>query len=151
METSEFQLHFKKIPFLQKHFVGVFAIDKIPNNLKEKSFIVINLDPHYKKGSHWICAIKLHKNELEIFDSLGVKIKNLVKYFKFKKKITINYNKNPVQDLSSILCGKFVIMYIVERMFNQDMEMKDLINEIFVQNLKTNDEIVLNFFKQYMQ
>lgn len=80
METSEFSFYFEKIPFLNNYFLGVYTIDQIPINLKIKSFFVANLDPHFKKGSHWIGFVKLCNKEIEIFDSFGLNLNFLLPY-----------------------------------------------------------------------
>ena len=145
METSEFANYFSKVPHLMHHFVGVFPIDKIPKSFKNKTFFVCNTDPSTKSGSHWIAFIKVQKGECEIFDSLGTKINELMPYFKFYEKVNFTYNTTPVQSKQSVLCGKFVITFIVERMLNQTMEFDELLEEIFTSDLVKNDKIVNDF------
>lgn len=145
METSEFKLYFEKIPFLTQHFLGVFPIDKLPVQIKKKNFFVANLDPSYKEGSHWIGFIRLNNAECEIFDSLGVKINNILPYVLFNQKLTFVYNSTPVQSLTSRLCGKFVVTFLIERMLNQTMEFDDLLENIFVSDLSQNDLNVTTF------
>lgn len=150
METSEFKLYFEKIPLLLKHFLGVFPIDKLPVKLNKKQFFVANLDPSYKEGSHWICFVRLNNTECEIFDSLGVKIETILPYISFNQKLTFLYNSTPVQSLSSTLCGKFVITFLIERMLNQTMDFNDLLEDIFSSNLFTNDNTVTQFCKNLL-
>lgn len=145
MESSEFVRYFEKVPQLVKHFGGVFPVDKIPTRMKNKSFFICNLDPSTKPGSHWICFIKLVSSECEIFDSLGVDISYLLQYINFKQETHFIFNKNAVQASSSVLCGKFVTMLIIERFLNQSMEFCDLIDDIFSKNTLQNDEIVSSF------
>lgn len=145
METSEFKLYFKLVPNLLKHFIGVFPIDKLPTKIKKKQFFVANLDPSYKEGSHWICFIRLNEPECEIFDSLGVKIENILPHICFDQKLTFVFNSTPVQSLSSTLCGKFVVTFLIERMLNQTMDFNDLLEDIFSLNLNENDAKVLEF------
>lgn len=145
METSEFAHYFCKVPHLKNHFIGVFPIDKIPKNFKNKTFFVCNIDPSYKKGSHWIAFIKVQKGECEIFDSLGTKIDQLYPFFKFTDKVKFVYNTTPVQSKESILCGKFVITFIVQRMLNQSIEFYELLEDVFSSDLTKNDFIVNKF------
>jgi hypothetical protein len=150
METSEFKLYFEKVPLLVNHFIGVFPIDKLPVKIKKKQFFVANLDPSYKEGSHWICFIRLNNTECEIFDSLGVKINNILPYISFNQKFTFVYNSTPVQSLTSTLCGKFVITFLIERMLNQTMDFNDLLENIFVSDLSANDFNVTQFCNNLM-
>jgi len=145
MQTEEFLPYFKKVPFLESHFLGVLSIDQIPNKLKPKSFFVCNTDPSYKKGKHWIAFISIEKNCCEIFDSLGVKINELEPYFNFEQKLKFIFNTTSFQSAESKLCGLFVIMFIVERMLNQSFEFDELLENIFVLDKKQNDDIVINF------
>ncbi len=64
--------------------------------------MVINLDPHYKGGSHWVSLYaNFEKNQIYFFDSFGVKPKKKIKKFinriskymykkKYHKKLNIN-------------------------------------------------------------
>lgn len=145
METSEFEIYFKKIPFLINHFIGVFPIDKLPIRLKKKQFFVANTDPSYKNGSHWIAFIRLNTTECEIFDSLALDIEKIFPFFNFEQKLKFTYNSTPVQSITSKLCGKFVVTFLIERMLNQTMEFEDLLESIFSSDLNENDNIVTDF------
>jgi len=145
METSEFSIYFKRVPYLSKHFSGTFPIDKIPDKIKKKTFFVCNLDPSFLNGSHWICFIRLSSDEIEIFDSLGFRPELVFPYLKFQKPFNIIFNTSPVQSKTSNQCGKFVITFIVERMLNQTMFFNDLVEEVFSKDLNKNDVIVNEF------
>ncbi len=89
--------------------------------------MVINLDPHYKGGSHWVALYSdLEKNQIYFFDSFGKKPKNKIKKFinkitkymynsKYNKKLNINNllndlkSKNGSEQLRNI--SKFDIKY----------------------------------------
>jgi len=145
MQTEEFLPYFKKIPYLEKHFLGVVPIDQIPKKIKPKCFFVCNTDPSHLKGKHWIAFINIEKNACEIFDSLGVKIQELEPYFHFTQKLNFTFNTTQFQSSESKLCGFFVIMFIVERMLNQSMDFDDLLENIFSFDPKQNDNIVTSF------
>lgn len=61
-----------------KQFIGVFASDKIPNNLKHKQSVILNVDKHGEPGSHWLGVVK-HNDDLFVYDSFGRESKVLVK------------------------------------------------------------------------
>lgn len=145
MEGVEFLKYFEKVPHLMPHFLGVFPIDKMPKSMKSKTFFVCNLDPSWKGGSHWIAFFKTNNKECEIFDSLGTNVDVLKPHLNFKNKMDFVYNETSFQTPSSTLCGKFVIMFCVERLLNPDLEMYDLLEEIFDSDLNKNDSIVTNF------
>lgn len=147
MQSSEFQTYFNKIPSLTQHFMGTFPVDLLPKKINLKSFFIANLDPSTKGGSHWIAFIKVSPETCEIFDSLGLGNKlNLIKsHLNFKEKLDFIFNETPVQSKQSVLCGKFCVMFIVERMLNQTMDFSDLLSEIFSNDLIKNDQLVSTF------
>jgi hypothetical protein len=84
--------------------LGIADIDfkELQNNGKTELGMVINLDEHYKSGSHWVgLYINLDKNQIYYFDSTGSNpgsrikkfITRVVKYM-YKKKYNENININ---------------------------------------------------------
>lgn len=54
------------------------------------------------------------------------------------------------QSETSTSCGKFVLYFIFERLFNQDINFEDLLEEIFVQDVHTNEKRIETFFEDLM-
>ena len=52
--------------------MGVYALDMIPNNIPQKSIIIVNQDTSDRKGSHWIV---LHYKVGNKVESIGRKQK----------------------------------------------------------------------------
>ena len=145
METEDFFNFFKKLPAINQHFVGVFPIVKLPTSMKKRTFLICNLDPSWKGGSHWITFFKTATNECEIFDSLGFRPETVVPYLKFKQKLSLVTSPTVLQSENSKLCGKFCITFCVERLLNPDLELDHLLEEVFSSDLNKNDEIVITF------
>jgi hypothetical protein len=62
--------------------------DQLFNSGKKKIGLVINLDEHWKKGSHWVSMFaNLENNNIYYFDSYGIKPRN--KITEFVKKIAL--------------------------------------------------------------
>jgi hypothetical protein len=59
-------------PYAQKTFCGVFACNHLPRIVKvvPASFIV-NTDPSYKSGAHWLAVYFDENRTVEFFDSYG--------------------------------------------------------------------------------
>ena len=59
--------------FTKLSFKGVYAIDemKLINTVPYPSSFVINLDPSYKPGSHWVAVYFDRNGEGEYFDSFS--------------------------------------------------------------------------------
>ena len=56
----------------RKDFGGVFASDSLPLSFEKPKNFIINLDPSYKAGSHWV-AVKFDLNgKACFFNSFGV-------------------------------------------------------------------------------
>ena len=51
-ELQEFML---KDPYIRRYYGGVIALDEIPKvKVSNKTVYIVNTDPSYKKGQHWI-------------------------------------------------------------------------------------------------
>jgi len=130
---------FEELPIL-----GIHNIDfkKLEEENKTKISLVINLDEHYKSGSHWVgLYVDLEKYQIYYIDSVGKKPKKRIRKFitkifkymyhkKFNQKININniikqkYNKylsdfdiryNDLQhQYKNSECGVYSIYFILE-------------------------------------
>lgn len=130
---------FEDLPIL-----GINNIDfnELELEKKTKISLVINLDEHYKSGSHWVgLYIDLQKYQIYYIDSVGKKPKSRIKKFitkvfkymykkKFNKSININnivnqkYNKyldnfdirynNLQHQYEDSECGVYSIYFILE-------------------------------------
>ncbi len=88
--------------------------------------------------------------EFELFDSLGSSeefIKTLFYSNQNKAKIC-DFNVTKVQDEASVFCGQFCIYFIVQRLFNDDLDLTELLNEIFCENVAENEQSVQDFLSQ---
>ena len=94
-------LDFEQLPILG---ISDLKFEELVDQGKTKIGLVINLDEHWKDGSHWVALYTdLEKNQIYYFDSLGKKplkktrkfINRITKYLYSKK-----YNKNlPINDV----------------------------------------------------
>lgn len=122
-------------PDLKQCFQGLHNFDKLPK-LKNNSFVIA-----FKDGGHWIVYSKME--ELELFNSLGSKAREIEKVLPFEK---IVFNKSRVQSDESELCGLFSLYYVTARINNMDMDFCDFLEHFFSTNLEENDTIVTNFY-----
>ena len=151
MESSEFAFYFSNFPTLLKLFDGVYSFDKIPTQIKLHHFIICNTDISSGSGKHWFCVFRSNKKFLECFDSLGfddTKKQSLINACTFKNISEIKINSTPVQLSTSDTCGKFCVMFIVERLHNPDMTFDELMNEIFSDDCEANEKILQQFFEE---
>lgn len=119
--------------FLKKHctnnFKGVYSADEIPTELSSfPTFsIVCNLDKKIQVGSHFVVILGF-PTYIFYIDPLGNKCTTpAIRVFlnKNAKERDIYYNTVQIQDLFSLYCGVFCIMYILyydkDRMQELDM------------------------------
>ena len=90
--------------------MGCFSKDRIILLDNNKS-LIYNLQNSNKQGSHW-CCIKRRNNRIYVFDSfrIGEIIPEIYKIYKGYNIVTNIYR---IQNISSILCGLFSVLFIL--------------------------------------
>lgn len=149
MESSEFILYFSKFPKILKLFDGTCSIDTVPKRLHVHHFIICNTGLANTRGKHWFLLYRPNKNTIECFDSLGnddSKKTFLLKNCSYSGIEYIKVNLTPLQQSNTDTCGKFCLMFIVERFHNPDLDFEDLLNSTFSDDRKSNEAAVIEFF-----
>jgi len=134
---------------LTKHcFRGVYSIDMIPSFVHKKpSSFIINTDPSYKPGTHWVAIHFPLRGPAEFFDSFG-----RAPFDKRFTKFILNnsdryiYNSIELQHPYSLMCGKYCCLYLVDRC--SDKTLKTFLNRFNKNMTKMNDQIVNLLFKK---
>ena len=154
MQSTQFEKYFNFFPYLKKYYVGTFAIDKIPLNLKQHHFFVFNSDTSDQSGQHWLCCYKEDKI-IYCFDSIGIdeqKKQMLESFFKhFKGVKEIHFNETQFQTSTSATCGQFTIYFLVQKSFNKDLSFQELLEEIFQKDSTKNELLVKHFFDKVFE
>tara|TARA_Y100000389_G_scaffold201934_1_gene245883 strand:+ start:1596 stop:2507 length:912 start_codon:yes stop_codon:yes gene_type:complete len=119
---------------------------------KKKIGIILNLDPHYKGGSHWVAIfINIKKQFIFYFDSNGSNVPLRVKKFINRVQnqannmnIKLNYynNVNIVHQKKDGQCGMYVLYFIVQLL----RELKQ--PKYFITN-RISDEEMRDYRKKY--
>lgn len=151
MNSSEFYPILEKFENLKSLFIGTYTADKLPKRIKTYQFAILNTDSSEGGGLHWYCLYKYSSSSLEIFDSLGINTekKEFISHnFKFPNIKEVEYNTTQFQKNDSISCGKFVLYFIINRIYNLDHSLKDILEEIFVKDLEENERKVEIFFQK---
>ena len=131
------------------NFLGCFAENELNFSIQNfPSFIVVNLDSSTMPGSHWI-GIGLFRSKIEIFDPLGFNVLNWPRIpcnlLNFLHRNVVSRQVKlcrPLQDSQSVLCGFYVIFYIIARQYCSFFSIQNL----FSSKLSQNDCILLNLF-----
>lgn len=130
-------------------FKGVFACDTLPRNFSLPAAFIINLSKHDSVGSHWVGLFINNDKIAEYFDSFAFPpIQDDIVKFIRKNSIKLNYNKKQIQHLSSVKCGKYVILFILSKMLNKNFN--EIINR-FSSNLTVNELVIENIFNYFNQ
>ena len=149
MQGAELNAFLDNFPNLKKHYLGIFAINTLPKTIKFRQFLICNTDQSSGPGVHWFAFIRNSKSTIECFDSLGinsVKKQNLENYCKFRSVSELEFNESVFQSVNSNSCGFFTLYFIIQRMHNLDLSLKELLEEIFDdKDYEINEKIVLDF------
>lgn len=128
---------------------GVFAVDKLPKNIFSKKIFIINTDPSYLPGKHWVVVFFPTDSFPEFFDSFGKDPtyynQSIFNFLIERNSRGFVYNSKCIQAVQSSACGLFCLYYLYFRIRGYSFEK---ILERFGQNLEHNDLIVVDFFAQ---
>ena len=86
------------------------------------------------------------ENEFEVFDSLGTSTSYIEETFKNFKGYC-SFNETPLQAKESRACGEFCLFYVIQRYFNEDLDLQEILEEWFSFNLHENEIIVKDFLR----
>lgn len=148
MYGREIEAVIRNIPLVERHFLGTFMIDELPlikRKIGEHNFAIINTAPSESPGRHWFTLYRASGREYEIFDPLG--FPSLADHRIFSEfEGNFSYNRTSVQSRNSSACGQFCITFAVHRIYNIDVSLDLLLNELFVtRNLKQNENFAVSF------
>ena len=111
MNTNAIQILLQDEPY----FRGVYACDQIPSEEYPIPYaMIVNTDPSYKSGEHWVSVFVPSFDVVEYFDPYGGRPMNeeiyrFIKMFRVKKYYNIRLQS---YDIQSDTCGFFCILYV---------------------------------------
>ena len=130
---------------------GVFAADQLPTNVVEyPSAYVVNTDPSYKLGEHWLAIFFDRNGRGEFFDSYGRApgtYPRPIKIFLHRNsRLPWIYNERQIQAPYSTTCGQHCLFFLLHRSRNVDFQ---TIIQMFSDNLDMNDLSVADFIERH--
>ena len=146
LTTSDLELMLRNV----KNFLGVFACDQLKfiSGLHGTKFLIVNLDSSLSPGSHWIC-LRISKNTIEIFDSLGYNFKiwgvlpvPLLQFLSSLQKTRTLVFTPVLQPKYETVCGLYCIYFIL---FRRSRTFSDCVT-VFDRRLELNKSILIKFF-----
>lgn len=143
MDTHEIQHYMNKMNIALES--NVFAANRMPMFVQLPVFIISNLDPDFKPGSHWI-AIYIDVNGVgEYFDSFGRKPEGYHKKFLKRNAKKWFYNHQELQSYLTSVCGKYCLVYLYLK--TKNVKMHDFINVFSAVNRISNDVTICHMFR----
>jgi Adenovirus endoprotease len=145
MNTIEINSIISKDPVLSKIYLGTFASDQLPFQVfKYPCALIVNTDPSYKPGRHWVALYFDSDRHCDFFDSFGFyPITPSVLTFITNNSIKLRYNNMKLQSVCSTVCGLYCIQFLYRRcryiFIPQQLKSFDRINHSF------NDASVCRF------
>lgn len=129
MNTLEIEKILSKNATTRRHYLGCFAADEIPvfiAGAKHLQCIVVNTDPSYAQGAHWVALVCDHpsKRVIEYYDSLGIWPPcslHIQKYFE-QHCSRVRFNSIPLQSPYARSCGRHVIYFLFQRCQQKDFD-----------------------------
>ena len=91
-------------------YLGTMSSDKMPKYIKEEQCFILNTEPSNKSGMHWVSFYKRNKR-LYAYDSFSRPVTSLSKFWKFKK--IISANKDRDQSILSSECESRAICWLI--------------------------------------
>ena len=128
-----------KHPIIKKYFKGALPADKFSaHTIKSDEYYILNLDPSWEPGSHWVSIKLCPEGNNEYFDSYGwpppyQHFKNILKEYQL--------NTIQLQHPLTTVCGQYCIFYIWNRIC-VGTNIQEICNLFSKTNLVENDNAV---------
>ena len=129
---------------VRRVFRGVFACDTLPVyvNRGQAHAFIINIDPHYKPGSHWVALYIDYFGAATYFDSFGLEpyipsIQNFILRNSFKW----THNSCSLQSPFSTTCGLYCIFFISN--ICRGDRLLDILHHFHLQNPIINERRII--------
>jgi len=146
MNTNQLLKCIREDSSLDEQCSGVHPVDRIPELVKRPECFILNLDPHYKKGSHWIAIYVDQEGQGEFFDTYGRKPhKQLIRKYLRENCPTWTFNKKLIQSPYSSVCGQHCLHFLYHRVRGDSMK---TITEEFGMDLENNDLLVTDWVNE---
>lgn len=102
-----------------KPFLGVFPCDLMPKKIPPNKSLILNTDPHFQKGNHYVCISRDTRGEYHYFDPLALDSQAFFPRMTRELKSRKIFPKlkpvcqSPIQSPVSKFCGLFCADYVM--------------------------------------
>jgi len=143
MNTEQLQRAIKSDSFLKDLVQGIYASDTLPSTVKKyPSAYIVNTDPAWKPGRHWVAFYFRDRNNAEFFDSFGRKPGHYSETFEAfleNNSRHVQCNDKRLQQNYSQTCGYYVLFYLFMKCLK--VSLHDIVH-IFSEDKRQNDVYV---------
>ena len=144
MNTGQLEHALRTNQLTSKLFRSVVAADRLPTSVNQRGAYVVNTDPHYLPGQHWV-VLHFTSDHVVYFDPMGTPIaKHLLDQLRssgtFSEKTLQHVVTRRIQGLRHT-CGFYCAYYIL-CLANPGLYKLD----IFSDNLDFSDRLMCNLF-----
>ena len=147
-ENEIFQI-LKIIP--NEKFLGVFGCDELAN-ITQQGCLIVNTDPSYMSGTHWISII-IKPKCVNYYDPLSLNFWSSdpnISNFLIKLKRDLYINSVPVQTLSSPYCGHHCVTFCYIMMM-KNISFRQFLNFFSPLKIEKREHLSLELFKNIRQ
>lgn len=123
----------------------VTSIDRLPATFQRPLYMVVNEDDSSKPGSHWVGVYVAKNGDGLYLDSFGRPPLAEVDKFLLKHTRMFEISRIQLQMSTSILCGAFTSIALVE--FSRDKTLKHFLSTFNPFNRYVNDLIITNMYE----
>ena len=126
-------------------FYGVCAIDKLPEFIPTRPFLmIVNTHTQNLPGEHWIAIFVDTNRNGELFDSLALPVSNIL--IRWLNRFTIKWKKNgrTFQHVLSSTCGAFALYFTLNRLHVTNFE---TLTALFNKSPHVNETLVNVFYR----
>ena len=113
-ETSSYELNKLCSRLFGNRFAGVYACNQIPKLNNIIDMCILNTDPSYMSGEHWVSVI-FKDGVIYVYDSFGRKTKkilpSLFKHYKYIKETEDDTEQKKIQSNCGQRCVASLLVY----------------------------------------
>ncbi len=111
--------------YARRTFCGVFPRDAlafINVDTSKPSIYIINTDPSYRRGEHWVAIYFNGFGKGEYFDSFGLPPRHGdIERFLYHHVLSYTYNRRVLQNVLSVTCGLYCVYYVMRKSRGESM------------------------------
>lgn len=138
--------------YARRTFCGVFPRDVltlINVDTSKPSTYIVNTDPSYKQGEHWVVVYFNGLGKGEYFDSFGLPPRHVdIERFLNRHTWSYEHNRRTLQNVLSKTCGLYCLYYVIKR--SRGESMKRVVSIFHPQRPRANDMKITRLMRRRM-